>query len=415
MVESLTSYITRLAEAHSVPLHKLFLQEILPHLNIVKGGYTVPKYLTSFWRNSSALNGVSDLASNQVHVLERLTLRSDLRFLTMLIWGDVLPSKGLIRRTRAWCPSCYEEWRNSNQIVYEPLIWALEVVTTCLKHHQKLHLCCPYPDCRHVQFHFTSRYLSGYCSWCRRWLGSYACNKAEYPAILGNEENYQEWVYKMIGEMLRAAPNLPAPPLKSNIMVVFGECVNRLTGGNLLAFTHQIQVTFKSIWTWNRGQQIPTMENLLNICYRCGISPLSFIMGDKDKIKFSFIDSTSKDAAVNSTRKNHRKFEADHVRSVLLSVLQNPENPPPSMNEVARRLGYDYSQIQVKFPDLCKAISDRYLSFLSQKRQASIQRHCDEVRQAMLILRAQECYPSLRQVRKNLKNPAILKDPCDFS
>ncbi len=49
MVESLTSYFTRLAEAHSVPLQKLFLQEILPHLYIGKGGYSALNYLTSFW------------------------------------------------------------------------------------------------------------------------------------------------------------------------------------------------------------------------------------------------------------------------------------------------------------------------------------------------------------------------------
>jgi TniQ len=314
-------------------------------------------------------------------------------------------------RTRAWCPNCYEEWRNSKQVVYEPLIWSLEVVHTCPKHHQKLHLCCPYADCRHVQFHFTSRYLSGYCSWCHRWLGSYRYSNAEYPAILGIEENYQEWVYKRIGEMLSAAPNLPAPPLKSNIAVVFGECINRLTGGNLRAFARQIQVTSKSTRNWKWGQQIPTMENLLNICYRCGISPLSFILGDKENIKYSFIDSTSRDAATNTLRKKHRKFNVDHIRSVLLSILQNPEDPPPSMKEVARGLGCSHSQVRGTFPDLCKAISARYLSFLSQKRLASIQKDCAEVRQVMLKLHAQERYPSLRQVQKNVKNPAIFKDP----
>ena len=410
MVESLTSYLTRLAEAHSVPLHKLFLQEILPQLSTIKEDYTVPKYLTGFWRSSAALNGVTDQASNHVHALELLTLRCDLRFLTMLVWANVLPVKGLIRRTRAWCPSCYEAWRNSGQIVYDLLIWVLEVVTICPQHHQRLSLRCPYPDCQHEQFHFTSRYISGYCSWCRRWLGSCMRPDEENLTTLESERTYQQWIYEMIGEMFSAAPNIPAPPSKSNLVANFTECINMSTGGNQIAFSRQFNVTLKSIWNWNRGEQIPTMGNLLKLCYQLGISPLGFITGDKEHLKSSFIEFTPMSTVPNTKRKKYRKFEADQVRSVLLSVLQNPPNPPPSMREVARGLGYDYSQILVKFPDLCKAISSRYLSFLSQKRRASIQRHCDEVREAMLILHTQECYPSLRQVRKILKNPSILKD-----
>jgi DNA-binding transcriptional regulator YiaG len=411
MVESLTSYLTRLAEAHSVPLYKLFLQEILPQFNTIKEDYIVPRDLTGLWSKCSALNGVTDLARNHVHALELLTIRSDLNFLTMLKWADVLPPRGLIRRTRAWCPSCYEAWRNSGQIVYDPLIWALEVVTICPKHHQKLCLRCPYHDCQHEQFHFTSRYVSGYCSWCRRWLGSNTRTDEENLTTLESERTYQSWIYKMVGEMLSAAPNLPILPSKSNLTAVFTQSINESTGGSQKAFSRQFHIPLSSIRNWNRGKHTPTMGNLLKICYQLGISPLSFITGDKEHLKYSFIEFTAESAVPNTMGKKRRKFEIDQVRSVLLSVLQDQPNPPPSMREVARGLGYNYSQIIRKFPDLCKAISARYLLFLSQKRRATIQRDCDKVREAMLILHAQECYPSLRQVGKLLKNSSILKDP----
>jgi hypothetical protein len=68
------------------------------------------------------------MARNLVEMLEGLTLRNDLRFLTLLFWADVLPKRGLLRRTRARCPACAQQWRTKGQTVYEPLLWTLQAV-----------------------------------------------------------------------------------------------------------------------------------------------------------------------------------------------------------------------------------------------------------------------------------------------
>ena len=93
LVESFTSYISRLANAHSVLLRTLVTDEILPHLNrthLYQKGQPVYDHLTTFWKRSALLNGTCSTASNLVHTIEQLTQRNDLRFLTMLTFANVL-------------------------------------------------------------------------------------------------------------------------------------------------------------------------------------------------------------------------------------------------------------------------------------------------------------------------------------
>lgn len=110
-IESLTSYVSRLAEAHSVSLRTLVIQELLP---LLKRDYLFNPFgnsLDAFWIEAArALNGTGILATDWAQALECLTLRTDLRFLTLLPWAAVLTQQRLLRITRAWCPDCFVEW-----------------------------------------------------------------------------------------------------------------------------------------------------------------------------------------------------------------------------------------------------------------------------------------------------------------
>src|SRR5712691_1599215 len=132
-IESLTSYTCRLAQVHSVPVGKLFNHEIVPMINELyqfnhdkrpKGNV----FKNYFAYQGHTFNGVGSCAEDLVRALEALTLRQDLRFLTYLPWKQVLAEIGLLRRTRAWCPRCFDEWFCEGREVYEPLLWRLNAV-----------------------------------------------------------------------------------------------------------------------------------------------------------------------------------------------------------------------------------------------------------------------------------------------
>ena len=124
MVESLTGYVARLAEAHSVSVGDL-VGRLLSDLANPTGAIVTAAAKAArvgghgFHACSYAINGVTDRAATWVHALEAATTRRDLRCLTLLPFRHALPDH-LFRRRRAWCTLCFEQWRENGQIVYEP-------------------------------------------------------------------------------------------------------------------------------------------------------------------------------------------------------------------------------------------------------------------------------------------------------
>jgi TniQ len=163
LVECLTSYVARLSGEHSVSPSTLVRRQILPCLNrplLTGDGSPVSTFLG---QQSLVLNGLTETARTFVQALEELTLRRDLSLLTMLPYKEVLSGVTLLRKTKSWCFRCYEEWREAEQIIYEPLLWMLSAVTLCPQHVLPLEARCPYPDCERQQFPLTARGQPGYC------------------------------------------------------------------------------------------------------------------------------------------------------------------------------------------------------------------------------------------------------------
>jgi len=91
-VESLTSYLNRLANAHCVPLTTLAGLELAPLLN-----KSISNTRTKFNDSAKTLNGGGDWTANIITVLERLTCTEGLRYLTLNPWRNVLAREKLLR------------------------------------------------------------------------------------------------------------------------------------------------------------------------------------------------------------------------------------------------------------------------------------------------------------------------------
>lgn len=103
----------------------------------------------------------------------------------------------------------------------------------------------------------------------------------------------------------------------------------------------------------------------------------------------------------------------------LEAILQNPEDIPPSMKEVAQRLGYDNTTLLRRhLPELCSAISVlcsaisvQYRNYQKVKSAERLQRLRGEVRKIVLEIHDQGNYPSNRRVRGLLSCPRVLQEP----
>lgn len=404
MAERLTSYIARLADAHSVHLTTFVAKAIVPHLDSPSQTRQPYAYRTSFWAGSAVLNSVTPLTEQLVQILERLTMCQDLRFLTMLPWKAVLPQQQLVRRTQAWCAVCFEEWRAADQVVYEPLLWALREVQRCPVHSCVLQSTCPF--CSQTHPPLTPHAQPGYCSSCNRWLGSRSSGETALHPLSQAELQWYQWGESEVGTLIAVAPRFSSPFSRHNI----ARAAEKVTNGNQLASARRLHVTQTSIWKWLGGESVPQLGTLLRICFRMGISPLAFLTGVIEPLAPPREETLSLPMK-NRQSRPYKRFDVERMRSILEATLQRRNEPPPSMEALARSLGYDQTIFRRYFPDLCKAVSKRYLDYLREKRLERIQRVCDELRQVMLSLHAQGYYPGQRQLEKLLSKPTCLMEP----
>jgi hypothetical protein len=111
MVESMTSYLARLAQAHGVSTGCLLSKVVAPRMT--HGGLASRNRLQElFGRAGNSFDGNSATVSEVINAVEALTGQCGLAELTMLPCGRHVSCRGLIRNHQAWCPDCLQGWHD---------------------------------------------------------------------------------------------------------------------------------------------------------------------------------------------------------------------------------------------------------------------------------------------------------------
>lgn len=358
--ECIISYIYRLAEAHVVTARSLLLSEIFPLLNrnYLDATKSRPRknIMGSFSPAVRTLNGTGDLSKDCVQALERLTLVERLDCLTMLTWRNVLGEMYLIRHSRAWCPQCYEDWRIGGDVIYEPLVWTLQMVKVCATHLRPLETECP--SCRKsIPFTFSNTRL-GHCSRCKEWLGT-ELNYEEAPGISSNGLKYQQWVAENLGALIAAAPSISLSPPRQAVERAISLCIERVASGNNEAFARMFNTSKTVLGYWKAGKAIPRIDMLLRICFHFDISVLDFITRPDEVFDPKHEESSSWGRL--KIQPSYSRLQRERKKQILVAALD--EDPPPSPSEIEARIGFKYFyDLKRSHPDLYEKVNARYLS-----------------------------------------------------
>ncbi len=405
-IESLTSYIHRLAWAYRVNPRVLVSQEILPHLS--KAYYTQPDpgHLGSFSRTRSmSINGTGEVARDWTEVLEQLTMRSDLRFLTLRPWAHGLPAWGLLRNTPQWCPVCYNEWQEQKQPVYQPLLWTLQAVTVCLRHAQPLVEHCP--ACQKLQSAIASKRLLGCCTQCGTWLG----NKREKEGSHVDDHdllNWQGWVVSTVEELSlasRAFGSLPWSELSKGMTA----CVEAV--GGCRAFGRLMKASKMVASSWLNKQRTPSFSYVLEMCYVLNVSPLQLMTVEPERLKKRLLaEAIYRQPPCTKHRLPASKGDVPFMQQFIQRVLDGEIGPLP-VRHVARRLEVGEKFLVGRFPHECAQITAQYQVSRAERAKQRVMQECAEVRQAVLTLDNQGVALSRSQVAALLSNPNILRRP----
>ncbi len=410
LVESLTSYIARLADTHSVFCGRLIEKAIVP----LVPGYSPLEQQHGLFRGdgdkSNLVNAEGMRARYAVQALEALTLRTDLRHLTLLFLADVLYTRGLVRHKKAWCPVCYQEWGATGQVIYDPLLWVFQEVSVCIRHKQHLQTHCPYQDCRHSLQALAWRSLPGYCPFCQRWLGmTPEVAGAAKDTLAENELAWQQWVSEALGTVLAVAPTASATPRREQVSQVLVAVIKQVSGGSIAAFARTLGLAIPHTGQWVRGEKVPQMGLLLQLCYRLGLSVSEVLFHDPTTLQ-----PRLRESILPQRLWKHRSgapIDRDHIRQELEKVQVSNQHPPLSLAEVARQLGYQESVLYQCHQGACYAIAARYKAYRSQRKEARMQGYREEIRQVARFLQTQGISLTQKHIAPYLVQPAMLRNP----
>ncbi len=374
-VESLSSYLNRLAQAHCVTVSALIAHELVPQLGtpasararraaaLVRG---VPRGLGQ--PLAQRIYGLGRTAATWVDGLEGLTGRRDLRFLTLLVWRDVLPDRHLFSPRLRWCPACFDAWLTTGDMLYDPLLWKLNPITTCVRHQRRLRSRCR--ACQQRPTTFSGRSRPGYCSRCGAWLGTAGRADLQPDEQLSEDAwPWQHWVVTNLGQLLQAAPRLACPPPAETVAraITAYQAQHTAAGGPSLRET--LGSTRNRFGKWSRGEARMQIDLLLKFCFHQGISLLQFLTEPPPAPPPSpaAASPTPRTRAMGPAGRHPKGTNREALRRALEAALAH-EGPPVSLRAMAQRVSLASRTLRYYEPELCQHIVDRYVASRTQRR-----------------------------------------------
>jgi len=404
LVESMTGYVARLAEAYDVPVQVLSRDELGPLL--ARPQLSTANHAASFLRSTGhAINGKDHLAHDTIVALDTLLGGYDLRTLTMCAWADAISSHDLMRAVRTWCPRCYQTWLEAGETPYDPLLWAIAVVTVCPVHHHDLESICPYDDCRRSSPMLAPNVRPGHCSCCGRWLGRVRPLHPSSAQSRMRDVAEQVAVAQLVGELLARASDVSVLPRRQQVGDVIDACLGAASSIRLQTLAQLTGVRDANIVRWREGQVIPTLRQLIKLCRGLGVTPFQALTLAPSHIAFH-PPSVPADEGRTSRRQARptAPFAVERVRALMESMRADNDDPP-SMREVCRRVGYSATHLARHFPDLCASIVLRRREHRRANKASRLSRLKVEIRRRALLLHEQGLYPSAVRILARMDMP----------
>jgi AraC-like DNA-binding protein len=335
-VESLSSYIVRLAAAHWTPISRLL------YAVAVNGNIPVTRF------QAAALNGVGASAALCVEALGRATGRDDLVWMTCVPMASVVDRCGLPASHVRWCPNCLQQW--GPERAYTPLLWSLRVVPACVVHGTVLLDRCPACHSRFQPFAAGAR--PGYCSRCQTWLGTTAVTDEAPVAAIQSA--------RLVGDLLAALPRYDGviPRFQDNVATLY----NHWKARRWLPGTTAVRTLY---WEWQRSKSPVALRSAVKVARIADMSLTTLFFEDVP------VGLLASDAALPSGRRAAKaavtnRCDIETVKRqetrLALEALICTDNFDTlwTLPEIATRVGCSSSYLHKHFPGLGSRIRTAY-------------------------------------------------------
>lgn len=443
-VESLTSYISRLAECHNLKVTTLVSKTFTL---LVKNDYLKKAFMRGcLGTNIQYINGNSPISLEFVSVLEELTSRKDLIYLTMNLWSGLF-SNYTIGNFRKWCPLCLDELKNKDHEIYEPLIWYIKDIHTCKRHQVRLENKCP--NCKKKLQFLHKNSIVGHCQYCLTWLGQVGQKSSNNPV------EFENFLLNSFQTLIVNAHKLNAFPTNIKIGYVLKKIMEGNNFSSIIQFADFLDLHPGTVGSWINNRRKPSIESMFKICNKINLSiyELFFtnltvnvhntIKKNQSGLLLREVEYELKNAIKNKSYMSLHKlsqekgFHSDTAKRNFPDLCEEINNaylkhkiekqnqkkkeikqklthalemePPISFKQFSMDFGISMKLTRKYYPELSKKLVTRYLSYKTELKKNRLESIKNEIREVILDLHTSGLYPGIKIVRENISNSNIFR------
>lgn len=351
-VEGLSSYLTRMAQAHGCSEWQLatHLRAWWDVTHSQGPSDRFPRIVGTV--RSVPLCGMGSDVEKLVVALGRATGLTTLRSATIMPLAAVLSttSIGTLRSCRAWCPTCYEEDLYAERPLYGRLLWAIAPISRCRVHKVELLDRCP--KCAAPQYS-RSRARPESCIVC----GSCLILPANRLLPSARPTFGEDLIY----ELVEACARDPKISINRRSMRLFFKRHRRdLPAGDPL-------LTVPSLTS---DTMRPSLGTVLRMVTAFNVSLLDFQSSEPPETTRALYGPASP-LLPKRTRTPIPKAVRERVSAAFGSVLGSPQILCP-FNLFCARLGVSGGYVRYQFPSLSKTYIARRKDWVFESEQSKL-------------------------------------------
>lgn len=401
--ESVTSYISRLANAHSVSCSKLMRKMIAP---LMAGGRLKSRARASdlFRTTGNSFNGFGVASRRSVEALMLLTHEPRIRDLNLQFLEGYVFGQGMLKTIQAWCPECLFDWQRNQEQLYLPLAWNISAFRVCPFHQVYLVDRCPHCSAQRPALNRLQQL--GHCPACHQFLGT-PSESPDRPPTYPWDLAASAMVLDLLNQGRERLRRLPFNGFSQNVKSI----LNRHFSGNQAKMAAILNIDRFTIRKWTAGEQLPKLGYFLWLAYRFGQRPIDLLTVNGVSPESFCVRSFGDESNDAFIRFKVRPSKNAIVGTMLDSLIVNPEDPPPSLATIAKRLETHITSISTQFPKQAAILKQRHKTYREGKKDQRERAEVDAITKAVAKLHEAGVYPSLSKTRQKLVGSRMLCNP----
>lgn len=389
-VESLESYVCRLAQRHGVPRRTL---ERFIHQQGESIYYDVA--------GPPRLDSPSPLGRRFAERLARLTQRPEVLRLGLSRFEGCLADSHTLRRNRAWCGRCFHEARVAGVPAHLPLLWSLTSYPRCIVHGIVLETVCRVCRRRSDPTNSWTRAID-HCPWCGKDLadGGAAPSLSFAQLAWTGAPDVDVWCGRTLGAFVAQASAQAGPLGGADLRRVVDSAIDRGVAANMAGLTRQAGLPLITLHSLIQRKGNPALAVLVRLATAAGVS----MYGILDPGSWCDNDAEHPPRNLGELPRLRKRQYHDwaSIRREVSGALARGEVEPAST--LAQRLGVDASYLSAKLgKDLYAQVIHRAREARRARRQERQVVLAQQMREARQCLLEQGIRPSANKISKLLE------------